>query len=1529
MTQNRDIDQVLSAIERLEQRSLQWGYASGALQRDELLDLIQQVLGPGAKPSHVAEELLDRVLLVRFPGPGDEDVYRSRFAEGVRLLTELKQLTSWQPDWRSAPNLVSDFRVDVRPRRYPKRDQSGANVLARLTHLFGWDEKLQQIASDLLRRGGNLLELSAFQARAVEHILAPPTRDKGVVISAGTGSGKTLAYYFPAIALITERLAVSDYWTKSISVYPRSELLKDQFSEAYSMAHAVVSSGARPVRLGTFFSGTPNQPTADAVKATPGWEETALPSGGTGYTCPFLVCPRCGGKLVWRGRDLAARVERLNCVSEGCGFRSEEGEIALTRSGLQANPPDLLFTTVETLNQRMSDSYSRHVFGVGRNRERRPLLMLLDEVHTYEGSSGAQSALVVRRWRHAVASPIRWVGLSATLRDATRFFSQLSGVPEAAVVEVTPREEEYESDAGEYNVVLRGDPVSQTALLSTSIQAAFLLARLLDPPGQSRSSERYGKRAFVFTDDLDVTNRLYDDLSDAEEPEPPRRPPLAALRAQGDDRARMAAGQDWSAIERIGWDLHEPLRISRTSSQDAGVSTTSQVVVSTSALEVGFNDNTVGAVLQHKSPYRMSQFVQRKGRAGRIRKMRPWMVTVLSDYGRDRVTYQTYEALFDPVLPPQRLPTENQYIRRIQAAFAFIDWLAIERPGLDGWWWWSLNGPPERTPANRERVEEQQKELRAILKELLAGSDLLLRSLRQHLSRALALTPDEVEEVLWEPPRSLMLELLPTLRRRLATGWRMAAPLDNHEFDLVYTAGPPHPLPEFLPANLFSELNLPEVAIGIPGEERTDSMMIGQALRHLAPGRVTRRFAHRSRGVHHWIPVPVDLGSQPYRLPVDRYASDYRLVTETEVELDGERTFIPIYRPWRLNLAEVLTPQTPPWRRRRLPSGPSVLPSSNARMDWMTQIVPTGEPFIRRPEHDPTWRQLIEEIGFHMHSVRAPVTVRRFAMRATANIRPSQPARRRHEDGETEEVIVHTTFARPSDESGAAAVGFEAEVDALCIRFRVPPAAQLAHRVESATSLPAWRAAYFRDRIRTDNVLPLSANVFLRDWLHQIYLSTLVALAVEQDLDLLGAIAVLRGAGAAERFQTVMDTMFKMQPVGEFEDDDQEPDAGARLRWRLDALLRNPDVVDQLGILAGEVVSPDPHLWALWLAERVHETLGGAVRYAALSLAPRHIAEDSILLDLDRGIPGEGLSEGRAEVWLTESTVGGAGVVEALADVYAEEPRRFFRALEAALAADGELISVGLSDLIRLASNDGDVADAMAETRAQRGHESRDRALRRLCALLAGRGVVLDHQLSVALNQRVLRDGTDAGSDGLLHELNEYWDHLEERLGVSISLRIFCYIAAQSPRFGPRVLALIRSNTGTSPTLAESVGVLSGILWQRPSEARARILDSWTPYREQGFTDPRLIGELVLQNDAVLIGFRSLGWLEQVKDNLSRFGSTTISAEQSAQQDVQIELLQLIAEPVDVGYLQFYPAIERIRREGGQLLVNLVLREFV
>ncbi|MSR09283.1 MAG: hypothetical protein EXR82_07100 [Gammaproteobacteria bacterium] len=1503
------VDNLLAAVERRELRSLRWGYVNGSLSEAEMDSLAREntdAAGGLADPIQLVEWMVERCLLFESRGDG-EYRYRSRFAEGVRLLTRLKQLWPGRP-WMAAPDLVSDYRIDARPRRVPRRDIDIEDAVRELANVPGWDNQRQRLAEAVI---GNR-RLSGFQLRAAQAILRPAQQDVGTVLTAGTGSGKTLAFYLPAALELGPLLRPGAFWTKVVAVFPRIELLKDQFTQVHGLlaplGPVLRQQGRRPFRLGTFFSVTPRIPSPEVVEKA-GWSR-----GGQGYICPFLLCPSCGSALTWLDRHLNARNETLTCV---CGTQVGEDEVVLTRERARKEPPDIVFTTAEMLNHRLSDTASRHVLGIADDRVRRARFLLLDEIHTYGGTSGAQTALVLRRWRHAMGSvgSVRYAGLSATLEDAARFFSELTGLRSSSVTQVSPRDDELASQSMEYQLVLRGDPASRTQLLSTTIQVSFLLARLLDPLGTTSPSQgRYGSRVFAFTDDLDTTNRLFDFLRDAEarnifgNPDG-NRSPLAALRAAGqpDRDRRIRAGQDWVQLERLGRPLAQRLTVGRTSSQDRGVDWDSDIIVATSALEVGFNDPTVGAIVQHKSPHQLSAFIQRKGRAGRPPTMRPWMVTVLSDYGRDRLTYQSYDRLFDPVLRPNTLPVRNRYVLRMQAAFAMLDWLAITNADLPGWWWQPVKGPVDRDGLWRK----QQLRASDVLKDLLAGPGPRRQALSDHVRRALKLeSQEEVDDILWGSPRSLLLEVLPTLARRLETNWELHPALqDGGTTDLV-APGLPHPLPDFLPGNLFSDLNLPEVTVVLPPAtsrrtETRESMAIAQALRHLAPGRVTRRFASERGKLNHWVPVPLVDGE--HLLEISNYAERYELVTRVPVRVDGAVVEIPCYRPWTM--------------RMRLAPDREVRSTSNAWQQWRTQLLPQGEPVTLSTAHDPRWGMVLLGVDFYMHAFHAPVTARRFALEAVATVKAAPPSR--------QEFNVVTRYM--ATDGTQAAVGFEQEVDAVLVRLQLPEGEELAYRATSAQSFPAWRVAFFRDRVLNDPELSAICNRFQRDWLQQMILAALIEMAVFRQSDLSAALGMLLSEGLGAKLRDVAIRIFAMELDAVTEDDEEPPTEsdnsvhGGQLDQRWNDLLANQVVVQRLAALAPELWDANPELWGRWLRSRTHETLGEALLAAAYDAAPAHMAEDSLLLDIDRGMPDD--DSNRLEVWLTEAALGGSGAVEALAREATQDPRRLIRALEAAIApSDVELTAAGLEAFVDAIGGDLVLANAVEEVRRQTGHDERVTALDVLYRLLAERGFAVDQGFKVAVNHRILREGTGASSDWLLRDLVGQWRTWESHMGVAVDLRTFALVAASHSVFGPRVRELVGGNAPTQVTSAEAVGVLSGLLWPRTGEVRSRAFQSHGPFRTRGYTDPSFVRELLLLAGPTPVTYGAEGWRDDFAKSLADTGMVRVRVAAERESEFHAEIYRLLADPVDVDYLQFYPVIAEVGR-GPETTVTFVLRE--
>ena len=126
------------------------------------------------------------------------------------------------------------------------------------------------------------------------------------------------------------------------------------------------------------------------------------------------------------------------------------------------------------------------------------------------------------------------------------------------------------------------------------------------------------------------------------------------------------------------------------------------------------------------------------------------MVT-LSDYGRDRLTYQAYDQLFAPELTARRLPVGNRSVLRIQGTQALLDWLGAALAARE-----RHTDPRELLgPIRRERSTTDEDALAALLEELLQRPD-RQDDLHRHLRHALQISADEATAVLCEQQLSLI-----------------------------------------------------------------------------------------------------------------------------------------------------------------------------------------------------------------------------------------------------------------------------------------------------------------------------------------------------------------------------------------------------------------------------------------------------------------------------------------------------------------------------------------------------------------------------------------------------------------------------------------------------------------------------------------------------------------------------------------------------------------------------------------------------
>lgn len=1469
MTDWDAVFQALNIIEDQDASFLNWGLTDESWSESEILTLLGTLT---STPDDLLDELVDANLIFELPTTWPQR-YRSRMSEAVRLLANLRQLFPQRP-WQAAPGLVSDFRFRHAPRRFPIRDVDPDQV-AELMAGFG-NARVAAIRSVLGARS-----LSKFQCRATEAVMlgTSATTDSGVVVGAGTGSGKTLAFYLPALSfLIDEKKRGGN--RSVVALYPRNELLKDQLMTALIEVRGIRARGGPQLRIGAYFGPTPSS--GYEPSARNGWRRVS-----ESWVCPYLKCPSvkaenqesCGGDLGWSDQDRKRGVERLVCVT--CNSEVTADELALTRDSMHSTTPDLLFSTTEMLNRNLCNGRSMSIFGVGPNADRSPALILLDEIHTYEGSTGAQTAFTLRRWRHLLRQSVTWVGLSATLLDAQGFFSSLCGIGDGLIEEIVPESDELVERGREYQLVLRGDPASQTALLSTSIQSIMLLRRILDRRWTGAADTVFGSKLFVFGDNLDLVNRLYRQVLNAEGLNPfgnpdPQGDMLAGLRMPvhakrwgqiSDWPDREAQGQHWWFMDKLGFG-DRALAISRTSSQDSGVDKSADVVVATASLEVGYDDPAVGAVLQHKAPRDVAQFLQRKGRAGRIQRQRPWTVVVLSDYGRDRQAYLDYETLLDPALPPKSLPLGNQSIRKMQSAICLLEWVAHR---------YSTKHPNRRV--NWRRVFSQptgdyEVDARQFASTLLAN---VMRGMHDRddlvrfVGRALRLEAESLASVCWDSPRSLLMEVVPTAHRQIRSNW--SATKAGIEVPGASPWITDRPLPSFVPKTLFSDLALPEVEIQPPvgyDPSAETSLPIAMALNELTPGKVTLRWAvQKVKGV--WIPPATG-----EVLALDQYISDDSYVVQ---HVSHAGSLLPIVRPTAIN------PVVPP---------PDVLPSSNGRMAWQFMYEPVNESVeISRPLSGPL-TDLIVGVRAYLHAARGALRTWRFAVEST-----SDTARRSGRERRT---------AGFEWKGQRVALGAEFDVDSLEFCVRPPQAIGDFHLASEPERLRQLRSDRFLWAVNRE-LQATGVDPFLANWVAETAHAVAVAAAIGGSANL----SDLASKGAAAWRQLAEEVVGGIV-LG---DDGAAPDEPLRDDV-IDAFLR----VDVIAVICAstQILIENPtEEWLPWVRARYLETVAAAIQSGAQQLCSD--------FDLDEDCHVDVVEEGGvARIFLSDALVGGGGLVEALTQRISEDPRRFdYLVVSALRPSDLEMIDLSLRKTLELLVSEPEVSVLAAKFRKA---SDRDRleAWKLLLRRLVLEGVSPSHATTSALSNRVFRSGSSPASDSLLRSVVDAFDSMQTAAGFSIDLRTACWLLSSDSSIQTEL-----SNASQGAAVQRSRfwahSVLLGLLWTPGTARRSHSLRTANRFRSEPPATERTLVLTSLTETMPTVDVDDPSWTDSFQEAIARSGRVRIVS-QSGDSDALASALEVVAvEPVEIGWMNVQPRLELVGLSGTSFIAEIVLDE--
>lgn len=641
----------------------------------------------------------------------DDERVRSRMAEQARVLRYVKQRFK-HDDADARPYLVRSLKVEMLERDKPERRDDVAKAINDAAENLGDSHRstLQGLQTMLERRWGKDPKVAGFQARSLV-ALSQAWSGRGPacqVIAADTGSGKTEAALLPLLAAAASDRLNGLKGVRAILAYPRVRLASNQAQRlAGYLASFSEVLGMPTVTLGLQVAAVPRSfDDLHQREIEAGWRSI----GAKTFTFPFFACPVCEHELLLRHEQGVDGADSLQCTSCSWTFNGWVG----SKNAIKSTPPAFFLPTTDSLHQWMHNPEYGRLFG-DDDGYAAPRAIVADEIHLYSHIHGAQVGYALRRLVARAegasdeAGTMLTIGMSATLGDPAQAWGRLIGRP-AELIAPLPGEKQPNPRGREYFYFIQPEIESRgrdIAGASTTIQSLMCLSHNM----RRRSGVEGGFRGLVFLDSIDKVRRLHSAYDDAETYKK-----LAALRTRdypddpmtGRERSGCCGqphgcdvftqGECWwfaandSSQRSAAGRRHPgaPLSVaeqpvfSGTSGRVEAMIKRSDIVFSTSSLEVGYDDPDINLVYQHYAPRNLASFIQRKGRGGRGADDRPITGVTLSLYSsRDTWWFRKPQEMISPVGFESPLNPENFFVRRGHLLAATLDGLAREARRTD------------------------------------------------------------------------------------------------------------------------------------------------------------------------------------------------------------------------------------------------------------------------------------------------------------------------------------------------------------------------------------------------------------------------------------------------------------------------------------------------------------------------------------------------------------------------------------------------------------------------------------------------------------------------------------------------------------------------------------------------------------------------------------------------------------------------------------------------------------------------------
>lgn len=586
------------------------------------------------------------------------DVYSNfdRFDQPIRTLLEglVHNRQRWEANQETddAPLVSEAIKYESRPVERPNREdypEPGDDE---------FDPYINEVLTDVLGFDG----LTPFQENCWQTLKQMQRRrsrgqdSQAAILAAPTGFGKTEGFAGP----IFHDLAFNngEGVGKVVIAYPRNALLEDQLERFLRILHHLNSNHGAEISIGLYNGQVPSE--------NQGIENRLIEDGN------FSLAQWTGGEEpvpLEFDYDWGRNTYELSAPG---GPTFDEGDIKLSRNASiprrGGEVPDIMLTTINSLenfglkaNYDIIDEFRTFVF---------------DEVHMYTETYGCHAANIIRNVKASIRERVgdetglMFIGSSATVDQPRSLGGELFDVPQSNVnvIQTGPEDKRTTEDTEHFHFIASAENVGTS---STFIQQILLFSHAL----LEQTDDEPRKKALAFIDSISQVNQRYFQIADFE-----NETRWAFHDVDEDDWEAVAEDTPYQtarpAVTTPGHELiRGDLNVERTSSDlrlSADEFGDTDLILSTSLLEVGIDIPAIKVVSQYRSPWEMSQFIQRIGRASREPGNDAHFLITLGDDANDRTMFQRAERFLEPEIDTP-LNADNEILQwlheQLQRAF--------------------------------------------------------------------------------------------------------------------------------------------------------------------------------------------------------------------------------------------------------------------------------------------------------------------------------------------------------------------------------------------------------------------------------------------------------------------------------------------------------------------------------------------------------------------------------------------------------------------------------------------------------------------------------------------------------------------------------------------------------------------------------------------------------------------------------------------------------------------------------------------